>query len=108
METEKEKLEIAFAGEVVDAPCECHKGKFIAYVIYLHPNGPRIPVRSQLYDTLEKAIAEIDQFVISTARELLKDNAYPLETAFSIKKEFGADAVASEEKRFRSENTSLH
>lgn len=101
-------MEIAFAGEVHPASCDCHKGQFFVFVFELCPYRGRRLIGTKDFKTEADANSAMHETVMSFANEVLSRMGLKHDQAKEIKVRHGEDADKAEMKYRRENNQNLH
>lgn len=102
------KTEIAFAGQIQPTVCPCHPGQFVITVLQLHPVlGQRI-VGTELFETVEKADANMEATVLKFATLVVEAIGMTVDQASEIKIRTGEAAEREINRVFNEGNPELH
>lgn len=101
-------MEIAFAGEVHAATCDCHKGQFFIYVFELCPYRGRRVIGTKEFATEAQAESAMHETVMAFANEVLERMGLKPDQAKQVKVRHGGDADKAEMQFRRENNQKLH
>lgn len=103
------KIDMSFIGEVFQAPCKCHAGKFFILIFIVHPQLGRIPkARSDMFNSFDEAKDSMEEFTKSFAAHAVKEAGLDWNDAKEVRVEWGNAALQAEEKFKKENNPSLH
>lgn len=106
-----ETIEFGFTGEVHQAQCPCHSGKFLIVVWAIHPEHGRSPFpvgTSQHFDTQEQANKGMEAETMVVAKAFLKSIGLSTDDAAKVTVAHGEDAIKNEQRMIRESNPNLH
>jgi len=95
----------AFAGAIIQAECDCHKGKFIVLAIAISCDGttPDFVIGEKYFDTLTEAQDNQSSYVSKCAREFLQSLGVAKKDILT-ENSFLDDEVKIAERKYRNNN----